>query len=196
MSELVLQGLPTTSTRTSLAAFLAMAWPWPVKIFPLMPSKSLRSMPALRGTAPTSNAQFTPRKPSSRLDVGTMPLSNGKAQSSSSITTPPRAAIAFSSGISMRCKMTGCSGPNIAPEAMRNRSEYPIWPAAPVIATRRGALLIKDGQYNCHPRPHASSAGGPVKTLRLRSSGISSATSLALPDAINDVDAWTFARSR
>jgi hypothetical protein len=38
--------------------------------------------------------------------------------------------------------MTGCSGPNIAPEAMRNRSEYPICPAAPVIAIRRGALLI------------------------------------------------------
>ena len=28
-----------------------MALPWPVKILPLMPSKSLRSMPALRGTA-------------------------------------------------------------------------------------------------------------------------------------------------
>ena len=40
MSALVLHGLPTTSTRTSLAAFLAMALPWPVKIFPLMPSKS------------------------------------------------------------------------------------------------------------------------------------------------------------
>ena len=88
MSELVLHGLPTTSTRTSLAAFLAMAWPWPVKIFPLMPSKSLRSMPALRGTAPTSSAQFTPLKPSSRFEVGTMPLSSGNAQSSSSMHTP------------------------------------------------------------------------------------------------------------
>ena len=68
--ELVLHGLPTTSTRTSLAAFLAMAWPWPVKILPLMPSRSLRSMPCLRGTAPTSSAQFTPLKPSSRLGGG------------------------------------------------------------------------------------------------------------------------------
>src|SRR5665213_3676107 len=69
---------------------LAMALPWPVKIFPLMPSRSLRSMPALRGTAPTSNAQFTPLKPSSRFDVGTRPFSSGNAQSSSSMQTPCR----------------------------------------------------------------------------------------------------------
>ena len=92
-----------------------------MKILPLMPSKSLRSMPALRGTLPTSNAQFTPRKPSSRFAVGTMPLSSGNAQSSSSITTPPSAGKAGS--ISIKCKMTGWSGPNIAPEAMRNRRE-------------------------------------------------------------------------
>ena len=54
------------------------AWPWPMKILPLMPSRSLRSMPALRGTLPTSSAQFTPRKPSSRLAVATTPLSSGK----------------------------------------------------------------------------------------------------------------------
>jgi hypothetical protein len=32
---------------------------------------------------------------------------------------------------------------------MRNRSEYPIWPAAPVIATRMGVLFIKylEGHY-------------------------------------------------
>ena len=70
MRQLVLQGLPTTRMRTSAAAFFWMAWPWPMKILPLMPSKSLRSMPALRGTLPTSNAQFTSRKPSSRFAVG------------------------------------------------------------------------------------------------------------------------------
>ncbi len=123
MSELVLHGFPTTSTRTSLAAFLAIALPWPVKILPLMPSKSLRSMPALRGTAPTSSAQFTPLNAASRLDVATMPLSSGNAQSSSSMQTPFKAAMAFSSGISRRWRMTGCSGPNAAPEAMRNRRE-------------------------------------------------------------------------
>src|SRR6266403_1131121 len=50
MRQLVLHGLPTTRIRTSRAAFFWMAWPWPTKIFPLMPSNSLRSMPALRGT--------------------------------------------------------------------------------------------------------------------------------------------------
>ena len=70
MRQLVLQGLPTTRMRTSWAAFFWMAWPWPMKILPLMPRRSLRSMPALRGTLPTSSAQLTPRKPSSRLAVG------------------------------------------------------------------------------------------------------------------------------
>ena len=46
---------------------------WPMKILPLMPSRSLRSMPCLRGTLPTSNAQFTPRNPSSRFAVATIP---------------------------------------------------------------------------------------------------------------------------
>src|SRR6267143_897729 len=32
-----------------------------MKILPLMPSRSLRSIPCLRGTLPTSNAQFTPK---------------------------------------------------------------------------------------------------------------------------------------
>jgi hypothetical protein len=32
----------------------------PVKMLPLMPSKSLRSMPCLRGTLPMSSAQLTP----------------------------------------------------------------------------------------------------------------------------------------
>ena len=43
---------------------------------------------------PTSKAQFTPRKPSSRLAVGTMPLSSGKAQSSNSMATPLSAGAA------------------------------------------------------------------------------------------------------
>ena len=61
--QLVLQGFPTTTTRTSEAAFRAIASPCEVKIFPLIPRRSLRSIPALRGTLPTRNAQFTPRKP-------------------------------------------------------------------------------------------------------------------------------------
>ena len=41
-----------------LAAFAASALPWPTKILPFMPSRSLRSMPCLRGNAPTSRAQL------------------------------------------------------------------------------------------------------------------------------------------
>jgi len=38
--------------------------------------------------------------------------------------------------------MTGWSLPSISPEAMRNSKAYPIWPAAPVTATRTGFLLM------------------------------------------------------
>ena len=119
--QLVLQGLPTTSTRTSGAAVRAMAWPWPVKIRPLMPRRSLRSMPALRGTEPTSRAQLTPVKPSSSDAVATIPWRSGNAQSSNSMTTPRSAR--RPGAISSRWRATGCSGPNIEPEAIRNRSE-------------------------------------------------------------------------
>ena len=38
--------------------------------------------------------------------------------------------------------MTGWSLPSISPEAMRKTMAYPIWPAAPVTATRTGGLLM------------------------------------------------------
>jgi len=50
--------------------------------------RSLRSMPALRGTEPTSNAQSTPLNPSSSDAVATIPFKRGYAQSWSSMTTP------------------------------------------------------------------------------------------------------------
>ena len=109
--QFVLHGLPTTSTRTSVAALRAMARPWPVKMPPLMLSRSLRSMPALRGTAPTRSAQFTPANASLASAVRTMSLSSGKAQSSSSMATPSSAGSAASSSSS--CRSTCVSGPNI-----------------------------------------------------------------------------------
>ena len=48
-------------------------------------------------------------------------VQEGNAQSSSSIATP--SSIGNAGGISIRCSTTGCSGPNIAPEAMRKSSE-------------------------------------------------------------------------
>ena len=108
--QLVLHGLPTTSTRTSEAALAAMARPWGPKMPPLTVSRSPRSIPALRGIEPTSRAQEVPSKAVSRSVVVTMSLTRGKAQSSSSITTPSRAFIPGS--ISSRRSTTGWSGPN------------------------------------------------------------------------------------
>ena len=117
IQQLVLQGLPTTSTRTSAAAFFSSARPCSTKIFPLMPSRSLRSIPALRGTLPTSKAQFTPRNASSTSAVATTPVKSGKAQSCSSMTTPPSASSA--GAISSSRSSSGWSGPSMAPEAIR-----------------------------------------------------------------------------
>ena len=111
-------GVPVTSTLTSSAATLFNARPWAVKMAPLALSRSPRSMPAVRGRAPTSIARLTP----SNTLVGSSPISTlarfGKAQSSSSITTP---SSAFSAGVISSSRSSTCrSGPSSAPLAMRN----------------------------------------------------------------------------
>src|SRR5664280_56339 len=108
--QLVLHGLPTTTTRMSEAAFAAMARPWGPKIPPLMVSRSPRSIPALRGTEPTNSAHEVPSKATSRSVVVMMSLTRGNAQSSTSMTTPSRAFIPGS--ISRRRNTTGWSGPS------------------------------------------------------------------------------------
>ncbi len=95
-----------------------MAAPCGPKIPPFTLSRSLRSMPALRGTEPTSRAHDVPSKAVLRSEVASTPASNGKAQSSSSITTPSRAAMAGS--ISSSRRTIGWSGPSSCPDAMRN----------------------------------------------------------------------------
>src|SRR3954463_910358 len=62
-----------------------------------------------------------------------MPASSGKAASNSSSAVPSAALTAC--GISSRLRCTFVSGPSSCPEAIRNSSAYPIWPAAPVIVT-------------------------------------------------------------
>ena len=121
MRQLVLQGLPTTRMRTSEAAFSAMARPCGLKMPPLTLSRSPRSMPALRGMEPTRSAQDVPSKAVLRSEVATMSCSSGKAQSSSSMTTPSSTFMAGS--ISSRRSTIGWSWPSSWPEAMRNRSE-------------------------------------------------------------------------
>ena len=62
ISALVLAGLPTTSTRTSDAAPAAIASPCGLKMPPLASSRSARSMPFVRGRAPTRSATLQPSK--------------------------------------------------------------------------------------------------------------------------------------
>src|SRR3954467_14047569 len=61
------------------------------------------------------------------------PASSGKAASNSSSAVPSAALTAC--GISSRLRCTLVSGPRSCPEAIRNSSAYPIWPAAPVTVT-------------------------------------------------------------
>ena len=119
--QLVLQGLPTTRTRTPGAAFFAMAWPWPVKIFPLIPSRSLRSMPALRGTEPTRSAQSTPLNPSSREAVATDALEQGEG---AVLELHDHPAERRQRRLDLdQVEDDGLVGPNIEPDAMRKRRE-------------------------------------------------------------------------
>ena len=60
--QLVLAGLPTTSTLTSSAAPAAIASPCGLKMPPLASSRSERSMPGPRGRAPTSRPTLQPSK--------------------------------------------------------------------------------------------------------------------------------------
>ena len=122
MSAFVLHGLPTTSTRQSSAALRAIASPWPVKMPPLMLSRSLRSMPSRRGTAPTSRAQFAPRNASSVSEVQTTSSSSGKAQSSSSMRTPSRAGSAAVELEQLEADR-GVGPEAVGPTAIRKRSE-------------------------------------------------------------------------
>jgi hypothetical protein len=91
MSALVLAGLPTTSTFTSRRAERDSASPWGLKIPPLADNRSERSIPALRGIAPTSRATSASPNAVSASSVHTTSWSSGKAQSSSSIRTPSSA---------------------------------------------------------------------------------------------------------
>src|SRR6188474_3501509 len=102
----------------------------------------------------------------SALSVTTTPCSVSNAQSSSSMATPfnaPSAGV-----ISSSCRMIGWSAPNNCPDAMRNASWYPIWPAAPVIATRTGVLLFCFMDDVCLDNDTAQPNGGRNITMCMR----------------------------
>ena len=118
IAALVFAGLPTTNTLMSFFALALMAAPCGLKIPPFADNKSLRSIPSLRGIAPTSKAISVSPKAMFGSSVITTSTRFGNAQSSNSIFTPPSAPRA---GVtSSNCKITGVSAPSIAPEAIRN----------------------------------------------------------------------------
>ena len=101
------------------AACWLSAWPWGLKMPPLASSRSLRSIPLLRGRAPTSTATLAPSNASLGSSLTSMSDSSGNAQSTSSIAVP---STAFSAaGISSSDSLTGVSGPSSWPLAIRNR---------------------------------------------------------------------------
>ena len=104
MRQLVLAGLPTTSTLTSGAARSASAFPCTVKILPFSPSSSARSIPLVRGREPTSRATLTPSNAWCGSSCSSMELTRGNAQSTSSIATPSSAPIAW--GISSKLRVS------------------------------------------------------------------------------------------
>ncbi len=71
--QLVLHGLPTTTTRASSEATSSMALPWPTKILPLSFSRSARSMPGPRGLEPTRMHQSASLNATFGSPVSTMP---------------------------------------------------------------------------------------------------------------------------
>src|SRR5262249_24682732 len=58
--------------------------------------------------------------------------------------------------ISRSWRATGWSGPNTLPEAIRKIRAYPIWPPAPVTATRIGAVMEKLPCAGCGSRTNLS----------------------------------------
>ena len=92
MYALVLQGLPTTRTLTSRLATASSALPCSVKMAPLAESSSERSMPLVRGRAPTRIAASASLKATIGSAVDVMSARSGKAQSANSIITPLRRA--------------------------------------------------------------------------------------------------------
>ncbi len=117
ISALVLAGLPVTTTRTSWSATSFSALPCSVKIAPLASSRSPRSMPLVRGRAPTSRASWAPSNTSRGSEPISTSASSGNAQSCSSMTVPSRAGSA--EGISSSRSRTGRWRPSMSPWAIR-----------------------------------------------------------------------------
>ena len=122
--QLVLHGLPMTRIFARSPACSSMALPCPTKIPPLTRRRSLRSIPAFLGAAPTSRIQSVSLNATPASEVVVIFWRSGKAQSSNSILTPSSAGSAGSN--SKSCNSTLVSGPKTDPDAILNKRAYPI----------------------------------------------------------------------
>mmetsp|Transcript_17833 Transcript_17833/g.36562 ORF Transcript_17833/g.36562 Transcript_17833/m.36562 type:complete len:245 (+) Transcript_17833:69-803(+) len=113
--QLVLAGLPTTRTLTDLEATVLRSSPCSLKMPQFLVRRSLRSMPSLRGKAPSMITKSAPVNAVEASPVQTTPFRRGWMASSSSILTPVRQVWTPSTLRSRRWRMTGWSGPNIFP---------------------------------------------------------------------------------
>mmetsp|Transcript_29100 Transcript_29100/g.73738 ORF Transcript_29100/g.73738 Transcript_29100/m.73738 type:complete len:263 (-) Transcript_29100:230-1018(-) len=77
MRQLVLAGLPTTSTLTLGEATVFSRSPWTLKMLQFFSRRSLRSMPSLRGKAPSMMTASAPAKATFSSPVQTTPLRRG-----------------------------------------------------------------------------------------------------------------------
>mmetsp|Transcript_38691 Transcript_38691/g.95229 ORF Transcript_38691/g.95229 Transcript_38691/m.95229 type:complete len:233 (+) Transcript_38691:603-1301(+) len=119
--ELVLAGLPTTTTFTFLLATSLRRRPCTLKMLQFFWSRSLRSMPGPRGKAPSMTHTSMPEKAALVSAVTSTSTRRSNPQSCSSILTPSRAGWALS--MSSRWRMILWSGPKVRPRHMWGRSE-------------------------------------------------------------------------
>ena len=151
ISALVLHGFPTVITFTLGDAEASIAFPCPTKIGPLAATRSALSMSLVLGREPTRKIASAPLKATSGSSVPIISCTSGKAESLNSIITPSRRCMP--GGISSNCKIKGCLSPKQSPLAILHNNAYPMFPAAPVMATRIGVLVPFSSDGICFPLP-------------------------------------------
>ena len=130
--------------------------PCGAKMPPLASSRSPRSMPFVRGRAPTSSATLAPSNAFVASSVMSTPASSGNAQSSSSSAVPSAARTAC--GISSSRSRTGVSGPSSWPGGDAEQQRVAD------LARRSGDGDVDRCARRCRHVPEASTR--PLRTPR------------------------------
>mmetsp|Transcript_14372 Transcript_14372/g.44861 ORF Transcript_14372/g.44861 Transcript_14372/m.44861 type:complete len:233 (-) Transcript_14372:104-802(-) len=121
IAAFVFAGLPTTRTLHVGLPTRASDLPASAKMWQFFLSRSARSMPSLRGNAPSITATSAPVNAVSWSSVVSTRPSVGRRRSSSSSLTPPSAS---SAGVtSSRCRLTLTRAPKMVPSSRRGSSE-------------------------------------------------------------------------